>query len=219
MNLMMKNEYVKGLRGRSRRNKQKLALVLVSAALVTRMATAPLPPAPALPVQPSTVIEYQLPAEKLEAEVDQTAAIESEPEVLGFWGLHRRIWHALADPVKSGVWHVLWRALSAVIAIALTLFFALVWPLPQIWSRTKHKFKDFVASPHLNSFSFWAKLAVGLGLLSVYFLIPDSRRPWLLVIAAACLALIGLAYYFTHQRVAEAGEETVGTQSLKLLEN
>lgn len=218
MNLINR-EYVNELRSRSQRHKKELALFLVSAALVTRMTAAPMPPAPALPVQPPTVIEYQLPAEMSEPVVDQAATVEAEPEVLGFWGLHRRIWHALAAPVKSGVWHILWRALSAVIALALVLFCALVWPLPQIWSRTKSKFKDFVASPGFKRFSFWAKLAVGLGLLAVYFLVPTSRRPWLLVIAAACLALVGLSYYFTSLREAEIGEEKVETQSLKLLEN
>lgn len=220
MNLMNKKNIthsIKGLKDRSRRSRKKLALVLVSAALVTRMTAAPLPPAPDRPVQPPTVIAYEMPAEETRSELGQATAVAAEPEVFGFWGLHRRIWQALAAPVKSGLWHSLWRALSALVAIALAFFCTLVWPLPQLWSRTKHKFKDFVASPRFTRFAFWVKLAVGLSLLAGYLLIPTARRPWLLAIAAACLALLGLTYYWTYQHAGDRGKEE--SQNLELLQS
>lgn len=197
-------DYLQGFRTWSRQNKDKIALLLVSAALAARIATPSKPQDPQLAIQPKTVIEQSVEVDGQPASKQAPIVQAAEPEVLGFWGLHRRIWDALVSPVKSGFAYLLRRALAALAALAITLFCLFVWPLPQFLKWTKKKFQDFVTSPNFDRLAIFVKLGTGLACLAAYWLRPDSRQAWLLVLGVTCLILAGLAAYWTYCRPEES---------------
>ena len=196
-------DYLQGFRTWSRQNKDKIALLLVSAALAARIASPSKPQDLQLASQPRTVIEQSVEVDGQPVSKQAPIVQAAEPEVLGFWGLHRRIWDALISPVKSGFAYLLRRALAAVAAFVIALFCLFVWPLPQFLKWTKKKFQDFVTSPNFNRLAILVKLGAGLGLLAAYWLKPDDRQVWLLVLGVSCLILAGLSAYWTYRRSAE----------------
>lgn len=196
-------DYLQGFRTWSRQNKDKIALLLVSAALAARIASPSKPQDPQLASQPRTVIEQSVEVDGQPVSKQAPIVQAAEPEVLGFWGLHRRIWDALVSPVKSGFAYLLRRALAGLVALAIALFCLFVWPLPQFLKWTKKKFQDFVTNPNFNRLAILVKLGAGLGLLAAYWLKPDDRQVWLLVLGVSCLILAGLSAYWTYRRSAE----------------
>jgi hypothetical protein len=177
-----------------KRQLKNLDLLLTSVALVANLG-AVVPKEKPVVVEPPVAIEYQIASEAVETPVVEEPAVLPAKEPMGFWGLQRRFWDKLA-PVRQGILNKFWRVLSWALSLVLALVFTFVWPLPQILSKSKEKFADWLADHGFSHFSLVLKLVALAGLVGVYFLIPSQRRPWLLVIGAACVSLVVLAYCY-----------------------
>lgn len=189
----------------ARRQLKNMALLLASVALVANL-SAVVPKEKPVVFEAPQVIEYQIESEEaVIPQVEESVAMPAQ-ETLGFWGLQRRIWDKLA-PVRQGIVNKIWRILSWTVSVLLALAFAFVWPLPQILSKNKEKFADWLKDRGFSRFSLVLKLVALAGLVGVYFLIPAQRRPWLYVIGAACVGLIILACYLFRSSEKAPGRE------------
>ncbi|MDO5016260.1 MAG: hypothetical protein Q4E09_04560 [Eubacteriales bacterium] len=188
----MKNKFA--IKPPVKRQLKNLALLFTSVALAANLSTVVPQEKPVL-VDPPATIEYQLDSEAVETPIVEEPAVPQAKEPLGFWGLQRRFWDKLA-PVRQGIINNFWRVLSWALSLVLALAFVFIWPLPQILSKSKEKFADWLADHGFSHFSLVLKLVALAGLVGVYFLIPSQRRPWILVIGAACVSLIVLAYCY-----------------------
>lgn len=194
--------------------KKKISIFMLSLASAARLAS-------------STPVDSEFPHGKaaepvairydIEADAEPTSrpdtAIRSEETVepLGFVALQRRLWDRLA-PVRAGLVNRIWRILAWLLASLLAVFFVMVWPLPQIFSRAKDKFAAYVKNPSFSRLAFIAKVLAFCLCLLAYFLVPAERRIYLGIAAAACFILLIVAWVYFARRRKSASQALAETE-------